>query len=65
MIGFLLYETVDIVYTLSKLGYNSLHSLYSWYFKDTKDDSPKLTTIEMIQKIEALENRIQELEKAE
>ena len=40
VLGFILYETIDIAYNVSKLGYNSVTGLYNWYYDiKTEDDN--------------------------
>ena len=32
MLGMILYETVDLVYNVSKLTYNGVRGIYYWYY---------------------------------
>tara|TARA_B100000686_G_C16680593_1_gene911689 strand:- start:636 stop:800 length:165 start_codon:yes stop_codon:yes gene_type:complete len=49
MIGFIISEGVELVYSILKITYNASYGIYSWYYDENK--------------IEKLENRIEELEK--
>jgi len=66
MIGFLLYEAADLVYTIGKLGYNTSRAAYYWYYGEEypeiqKDIDEKEKNEEHIK---LLEKRIQQLEKS-
>ena len=52
MIGFIISEGVELLYSLVKITYNAGSGIYNWYY----DENPE-------EKIEKLENRIKELEK--
>ena len=55
VLGFILYETIDIVYNVSKLGYNSVTGLYNWYYDiKTEDDQEK-------ERLDRLENKIDKI----
>ena len=57
VLGFILYETIDIAYNVSKLGYNSVTGLYNWYYDiKTEDDKEK-------ERLDRLENKIDKLSK--
>ena len=57
VLGFILYETIDIVYNVSKLGYNSVTGLYNWYYDiKTEDDKEK-------ERLDRLENKIDKISK--
>ena len=49
MIGFIISEGVELVYSLVKITYNAGYGIYNWYYDDNK--------------MQKLENRIEELEK--
>ena len=49
MIGFIISESVELMYSILKLTFNAGHGVYNWYYDENK--------------IEKLENRIEELEK--
>ena len=52
MIGFIISESIELMYSILKLTYNAGHGVYNWYY----DENPE-------EKIHKLENRIQKLEK--
>ena len=57
VLGFILYETIDIAYNVSKLGYNSVTGLYNWYYDiKTEDDKEK-------ERLDRLENKIDKISK--
>lgn len=64
MLGFILYETFDVVYHIGKLGVNGTISLYNWYYKDEKDKNKETSSLEMINTNEQeIKNEIYELRK--
>ena len=56
MIGFLLTEAIDILYSLGKLSYNGAAWLYYWY---TNAPVSKQKSLEM----KSLDERVKELER--
>jgi hypothetical protein len=69
VLGFLLYETVDVGYNLIKLTYNGTTYVYNWYYgiqPETLENEVQHNEDLLKQtqdQIKQLENRIQELEK--
>lgn len=69
MLGYLLYETVEVAYTVLKLGYNAGTGVYYWYY-DIKNKSEEEIKIEALEEeeskkdliIQDLQNRIEKLE---
>ena len=67
VLGFLLYETVDVGYNILKLTYNGSTYVYNWYYNiqpDTienkiKNDEEELK--ETKKRLKILENKIKEL----
>ena len=54
--GYILYEAVDIGFTMLKLSYNGIHVLYNWYY-------PRITKEEiLIKKITMLNDRVKKIE---
>ena len=51
--GFILYETIDILYNITKLSYNGVYGIYSWYYDINEETDDRILM---------LENRIKELE---
>jgi len=69
MLGYILYESVEITYTVLKLGYNAISGTYNWYYGiDNKtDEQIKLEKLEKDEEnkdniIKNLEERINKLE---
>ena len=63
VLGFILYEAVDIVYTVGKLTVNGGKYVYNWYYdidelneiENNKDEQIK----DLIKRIEYLENKLE------
>tara|TARA_Y100001935_G_scaffold248191_1_gene245066 strand:- start:296 stop:535 length:240 start_codon:yes stop_codon:yes gene_type:complete len=55
VLGFILYETIDIAYNVGKIGYNSVTGLYNWYY-DIKSEEQ-----EEINRLDRLENKIDKI----
>lgn len=51
MIGFIISEGTELMYSILKLTFNTGYGIYNWYYNDNPD-----------KKIKNLENRIEELE---
>ena len=52
MIGFIISESMELMYSILKMTFNAGHGVYNWYYDENSDE-----------KIHKLENRIEELEK--
>jgi hypothetical protein len=52
MIGFIISEGAELMYSILKLTFNTGYGIYNWYYDENSDE-----------KILKLENRIEELEK--
>jgi hypothetical protein len=60
VLGYLLYEAVDISVNVVKISYNSISGLYYWYYND---DYPEVKCEQLLIKdIEILNDRIEKLE---
>mgnify|MGYP000106082075 CR=1 FL=1 len=57
MLGYILYETVDILYHTGKLTVNGVTNIYNWYY-DIQDESTMRDNV----RIQMLEKRLEELE---
>ena len=55
VLGFILYETIDIAYNVGKIGYNSVTGLYNWYY-DIKSEEE-----EEKNRLDRLENKIDKI----
>ena len=61
VLGFLLYEAMDLVYHSGKITYNGASSVYNWYYGiDNSSLNKKITQDE--ETIKMLEDRIDNLE---
>lgn len=64
MLGYLLYESVEMVYYISKFTYSSMRNTYNWYYNIR--DEPYNNTMKIIQlehNIMLITNKYNELEK--
>ena len=55
MLSSIIYETVDLVYTIGRVSIRSIKTVYSWFSKKNKETSEQL-------RVRLLEERISELE---
>lgn len=69
MLGYLLYEAVEVTYTVTKLLYNGISGTYLWYYgmENLTEDEKKIKELEDLELkkdeiIKNLENRIIVLE---
>lgn len=62
MLGFIIYETIDLTYTLGKLTYNGVTSIYYWYFQQQNKYDKDHENIEKKGEILLLEDKIRKLE---
>jgi len=61
VLGFILYESIDLVVNVGKLGYNTVSGVYKWYYTI---ESPEVEERKKeIDKIEKLEEKIDQLSK--
>ena len=61
VLGFLLYEAIDLVYHSGKITYNGASSIYNWYYGiDNSSLNKKITQDE--ETIKMLEDRVENLE---
>jgi len=51
MIGFIISESVELMYSILKITFNAGCGVYNWYYDENSEE-----------KLEKLENRIEELE---
>ena len=59
VLGFILYESIDLVYNIGKLSYNAISGTYNWYYGV---QSPEIVERELeMTKIEELEAKIDQL----
>ena len=63
VIGSIIYETVDIVYNVSRIGKNALFGLYNWYYKDCENkDCENKELLLLKNRIQLLENKLHDLD---
>ena len=59
VLGFILYESIDLVYNIGKLSYNAVTGTYNWYYGV---QSPEIEERELeMTKIKQLEAKIDQL----
>jgi hypothetical protein len=59
VLGFILYESIDLFYNVGKLSYNAITGTYNWYYSI---QSPEIQERELeMTKIKALEEKIDQL----
>jgi hypothetical protein len=68
VIGSIIYETVDIVYNVTRIGKNAIFCLYNWYYTDNNenDDIKYPSNKELLllkNRIKLLENKLLDLDK--
>ena len=61
VLGFILYESFDLVYNIGKLSYNVISGTYNWYY-DIQSPEVEERELEMT-KIKDLEAKIEKLTK--
>mgnify|MGYP003993184713 CR=1 FL=1 len=59
VLGFILYETVDLVYNISALTYNGTKYMYKWYYGIEDETKIKEKEIELLRiRIKDLETKL-------
>ena len=59
VLGFILYETVDLVYNISALTYNGTKYMYKWYYGIEDEEVIKEKEIELLRiRIKDLEEKL-------
>jgi hypothetical protein len=62
VLGFLLYESIDLAYNIGKITFNGITYSYNWYYGITSDILNNKINADEI-KLQIAEKKIQELEK--
>ena len=55
MIGFLLYEGAELIFSIIKISYNTTSNLWNWYYNNDSE------VTQLQNRIEMLENQIKEI----
>jgi len=64
VLGSIIYETIDIIYNVSRIGKNTLYGLYNWYYlsnnenNENNKNNENNTIILLENRIKILENKI-------
>jgi len=60
MLGVVLYEAIDLVYHIGKIGYDGTKYIYNWYYAiDENKDDKEVEITNMKKRIEQLENLVE------
>jgi hypothetical protein len=57
VLGFILYESMDIVYNVGKISYNGVKGVYNWYYDVKTEDQQE------IERLDRLEDKIDKISK--
>lgn len=57
VLGFILYESIDLVYHAGKFGYNTVSGAYNWYYGIQEEEQKEN------KRLERLENKIDKISK--
>lgn len=58
VIGILIGEAIDLLWTLGRLSYNSILWIYQWYFNITPEEKKQLELQTLEERLEHLENLV-------
>lgn len=58
VLGFILYESIDLVYHAGKFGYNTITGAYNWYYSVPNEEEEGEN-----KRLERLENKIDKISK--
>jgi hypothetical protein len=56
VLGFILYESIDLVYHAGKIGYNTVSGAYNWYYGTPEEPEEN-------KRLKRLENKIDKISK--
>lgn len=62
VLGFVLYESIDLAFNVLKLGYNGVTGLYYWYYKEPDEETKKSRNDEILIEMTNLMNKLEELQ---
>jgi hypothetical protein len=61
VLGFVLYESIDLAYNVLKLGYNGISGVYNWYYYEPEEESSREQ--EILIEMTNLMSKLEELQK--
>jgi len=65
VLGWIVYEAIDILYFTTKIGYNGVSGVYSWYYSisnEKKTQEHLYSHKEMVAEIKRLNDKVASLE---
>ena len=57
VLGFILYESIDLVYHAGKIGYNTITGAYNWYYNIQPEE------VKEKERLDRLENKLDKISK--
>lgn len=67
VLGWIVYEAIDIIYFTGKIGYNGVSGIYNWYYQTPKEEENKTEDQccqrEMIEELKKLNAKFELMEK--
>ena len=61
VLGFVLYESIDLAYNVLKLGYNGISGVYNWYYYEPEEEVSREQ--EILIEMTSLMEKLEELQK--
>ena len=61
VLGFVLYEGIDLAYNVLKLGYNGISGVYNWYYYEPEEEASREQ--EILIEMTNLMSKLEELQK--
>ena len=61
VLGFVLYESIDLAYNVLKLGYNGISGVYNWYYYEPEPETSREQ--EILIEMTSLMEKLEELQK--
>lgn len=61
VLGFVLYEGIDLAYNVLKLGYNGISGVYNWYYYEPEEEVSREQ--EILIEMTNLMSKLEELQK--
>ena len=63
VLGFVLYESIDLAYNVLKLGYNGVTGIYYWYYQEPEENTVESREQEILIEMTNLMSKLEELQK--